>query len=149
MSTDNLDPASQIQQVGEEIGYDVSVNEKRNHVSFEDGNSRNVINFELGQPGFAYTYIYTRTLSWDLPGERTDANEINSVLLAALLRINNAASCRLWDIPHLIDVPDTEIYARYIVPDQPYKSAYELTPTGIEKIKIFSTLVVHHRGFDD
>lgn len=141
MTAGNLDYASQIQQVGEEIGYYVSVSKERNHISFEDDNSRNIINFELSQPGIAYAYIYSRTLSWDLPGERTDANEIISVLLSVLLRITNVASCRIWDIPHPVDVPDTEIYARYIVPDQPYKSAYELTPKGLEKIRTFSTVV--------
>jgi hypothetical protein len=49
----NLDYASQIQQVGEEIGYYVSVSKERNHISFEDDNSRNIINFELSQPGIA------------------------------------------------------------------------------------------------
>lgn len=123
--------------IAEKIGYRATISRIKSHVTLQDDQTRTVVtlqddqtravvNFEISKEGLIYPYILVRTLSWDLPGERTDANEILSVLIAAFLRINNYASCRIWDIPHPVQVPDTEVYARYLVPDQSDISANPL-----------------------
>jgi len=107
------------------------------HASF--GNSPPFsINFELidEKVGNVFVYFLVRTTSWDLPGERTDANELISVLLAIFLRIELKISCSLIDIPNpAVDVPETEIYARYLVPEQPQNATYLLSDEGIEHLK--------------
>jgi len=108
------------------------------HASFGDGFGRLEINFELidENTGSVFVYLYVRTTSWDFPGERTDANEFISVLLAAFLRIDVNLSCSLIDIPHpAVEAPETEIYARYVVPEQPQNAIYILGNEGTEKFK--------------
>ncbi len=92
------------------------------------------INFQAIKDNEFFVYIYARTTSWDLPGERTDANEQLSVMLATFLRVLSVASCRLWDIPHPVDVPDTEVYARYLTLDQPNNSIIKFDTDGIQRI---------------
>jgi hypothetical protein len=82
------------------------------HASFRDSLAPLTINFELidEETRSVFVYFYVRTTSWDLPGERTDANELISVLLATFLRIELKLSCSLIDVPHpVVDVPETEI----------------------------------------
>jgi hypothetical protein len=98
-----------------------------------------------------FIYFYVRTTSWDLPGERTDAHELISVLLAAFLRIELGFSCTLIDISNpAVEVPETEIYARYIVPTQPHNATYTLDEAGINALRsildtvlYFKTLLPH------
>lgn len=128
-----------LQTIAEEIGYRATISRRNKHVTItlEDDETRVIIKFEISEEALVYPYIFVKTLSWDLPGERTDANEILSVLLAAFPRINNYASCRIWDIPHPVEVPDTEVYARYLVPDQSDISANSLNVESLEKIRNF------------
>lgn len=96
------------------------------------------INFELidEDVGSVFVYFYVRTTSWDLPGERTDANELISVLLAIFLRMELKLSCSLIDIPHpAVEVPETEVYARYLVPEQPQNAMYLLSDEGITQLR--------------
>ena len=65
-------------------------------------------------------YAYFRTSSWVFPGERSDLHELLAVLLATFWRSSGVCSSVHADVPHpAIDSP-SELYARYLVPVQPY-----------------------------
>ncbi|MFB2773389.1 restriction endonuclease [Pelatocladus sp. BLCC-F211] len=127
--------------IAEKMGYKAVISDRNTHVTLQDDDTRAIVNFEISQEGLVYPYVSVRTLSWDLPGERTDANEILSVLIAGFLRINNYASCRIWDIPHPVEVPETEVYARYLVPDQSYILANQLDVQSLERIEKFCAAI--------
>lgn len=82
------------------------------------------INLEPHGEDVAVIYLYTRTSSWDLPGERTDANDLMSVLLAAFMRCGSENfSPMLWDVGNpAIWAPETEVYARILTLEQPHNS---------------------------
>src|SRR5262245_59124164 len=84
----------------QEIGFSTSRAASGSHLIIRGDNLRVSLNVEVGCEGKVLAYLYARTLSWDLPGERTDANELLSVLVAAFLRIEGFASCCIWDVPH-------------------------------------------------
>src|SRR5450830_22182 len=68
-----------------------------------------------------FVYLYFRTTSWHWGGERTDLNDVLSVLPAVFLRIwSPHASCMLYDVDHPIgEVAESEVYARYMAFMQP------------------------------
>jgi hypothetical protein len=106
--------------------------------SFSDSLAPLIVHFDFidEETRSVFVYFYVRTTSWDLPGERTDANELISVLLATFLHVELGLSCSLIDIPHPAgDMPETEIYARYIVPEQPQNATYILNDEGVEQLK--------------
>lgn len=82
--------------------------------------SRLKFSLEFTESG-VFVYLYFRTTSWDWDGERTDLNDVLSVLPAILLRIGPPyASCLLYDIEHPVGaMPESEVYARYIAFGQP------------------------------
>ncbi len=90
--------------------------------------------------------LYLRTTSWDWPGERTDLNEIFSILPAAFLRMCDLnISSTLIDIENPAVNIDTEIYARYVVPSQPENFQY--MPSGqidVDIIDSFLASIVMH-----
>ncbi|MBN2230274.1 MAG: hypothetical protein JW779_11860, partial [Candidatus Thorarchaeota archaeon] len=111
---------------------------RNTRASFSDSSAPLIVHFDLidAETRSVFVYFYVRTTSWDLPGERTDANELISVLLAAFLQVEFGLSCSLIDIPHPAgDMPETEIYARYIVPEQPQNATYILNDEGVEHFK--------------
>ncbi|MBS8230291.1 restriction endonuclease [Marinobacter salarius] len=74
-------------------------------------------------------YLYSRTTSWDADGDRTDMNDIFSVLPALFMRVNDISiSCTLLDIEHPLGqggngaIRRVEVYARYITFSQPLKN---------------------------
>ena len=104
-----------------------------------------------------FVYLYCRTTSWQLPGERTDANDWLSLLLAAFLRCRpQPFSASLWDVDHPIQAPATEIYARYLTLDQPGHSVLRSDPSSLadfehlcEGIKAFEMLFPMVCGWSD
>lgn len=92
-----------------------------------------------------FVYFYVRTTSWDLPGERTDANELISILLAVFLQLEIGISSKVIDIPNPVMVIETEVYARYIVPQQPYNGIYPLDDKGIQELAIILGTVQHFK----
>ena len=73
-------------------------------------------------------YLYARTSSWDGDGDRTDMNDIFSILPALFMRVSNLhISSKLLDLEHPLGQGDDgairaiELYARYITFSQPHK----------------------------
>ncbi len=126
-----------LKKLAEEFGYTPYGGDRR--VSFRDERTSININFEFtnDKRNTVFVYLYVRTTSWDLPGERTDANEFISVMLGVFLRVEDGISSSLWDIPHPaeISLSETEIYARYLVANQPFDSEYVLDDGGVENIR--------------
>ena len=126
-----------LQAIAEKVGCEARVFPGGSSVAFSNREIPATVKVEISEDGLIYPYIYVRTTSWDLPGERTDANEILSVLTAAFLRVNNYASCRIWDIPHPAIEAPTGIYARYLVPDQSQIFAVQLDDQSLDKLEEF------------
>lgn len=66
-----------------------------------------------------FAALHCRTTSWEFAGDRSDLHDIISYFAAAHLRSVNRRSSRLVDVPHPAMPPSAEVYARYIVPEQP------------------------------
>lgn len=83
-------------------------------------NGRLTFSLEFTESG-VFIYLYFRTTSWDWDGERTDLNDVLSVLPAVFLRIGPPyTSCMLYDVEHpAAEMPESEVYARYIAFMQP------------------------------
>ncbi|MHB8712510.1 MAG: restriction endonuclease [Trichloromonadaceae bacterium] len=131
----NVNATDCITKLADDFGYTLYVDGRL--ISLHDERSYFSVNFEFteSKPDTAFVYLYVRTTSWDLPGERTDANEFISMMLGVFLRVEIGVSPSLWDIPHpAIPAPETEIYARYVVVDQPFGSEYSLDDRGIKNI---------------
>lgn len=72
--------------------------------------------------------------TYEVPHERTDYNELISIIWASYLRASNTASVRILDIPH--PVLPKELLGRYLVFDkQPAASYITLDAPDIEAIK--------------
>lgn len=91
-------------------------------------------------------YLYSRTTSWDGAGDRTDMNDVFSVLPALFLRVNTInISSTLFDIEHPLGqgddgaITDVEIYARYITFTQPCKDG--LFPRSNESLNKISEIL--------
>ena len=122
--------------LADEFNYSLEVKEHR--VSFQDSRACITLNLEFTTESREeiFLYVYVRTTSWDLPGERTDANEFMSTMLGVYLRLEIGVSCSIWDIPHPAgEMLETEIYARYLVANQPFSSKYELNESGVGEIR--------------
>ena len=126
-----------LQAIAEKVGCEARVFPGGSSVAFSNREIPATVKVEISEDGLIYPYIYVRTNSFDLPGERTDANEILSVLVAAFLRVNNYASCRILDIPHPAIEAPTEIYARYLVPDQSQILAVQLDDQSLDRLEEF------------
>jgi hypothetical protein len=72
-----------------------------------------------------FPYIYVRTTSWNWPSERSDLNDILSTIFATSLR-NSGISCRFVEVPNEFSRIESELYARYLVPEQPFPTGYPL-----------------------
>lgn len=92
--------------------------------------------FEPARSDAVFAYLYCRTSSWNIDGERTDWHDVVTTLLAAFLRWNIEVSCSLWDQPNQWGLP-VELYGRYITLDQPNGSVFALKEEGIGKIDRF------------
>lgn len=75
-------------------------------------------------PETVFPYVFCRTQSFHWAGERSDLNDILSVSMAVCLRLGATASSRLIEIPHPAAHIDGELYARYLVLEQPYLTGY-------------------------
>lgn len=108
--------------------------------------------------GFAETgvfaYLYFRTTSWDWDGERTDLNDLLSVLPAIFLRIGPPfISSVLYDVEHptglFVDgglMPESEVYARYIAFAQP-EALFSLSVDSLRRIKeIVAAVSIYERN---
>lgn len=69
-------------------------------------------------------YFYVRTSSWNWPGERSDLNDVLATLFAVLLRTSLTASCRFVEVAHPATYIPGELYARYLLPEQPFATGY-------------------------
>ncbi|RAY17270.1 hypothetical protein DPM19_00775 [Actinomadura craniellae] len=78
------------------------------------------LHFEKVSETTLFGAFYLRTNSWNWPGERSDLNDILSMLVAMFFAETGTASCALMDVPHpAAYVPSGEVYARYILLSQP------------------------------
>lgn len=92
--------------------------------------------FEVTSDDEAFLYLTCRTTSWELDGERTDAHDIFSILLAAFLRRSTTNySISLWDVANPAADIETEIYARALTLDQPDKSLVRTSPESLTAVK--------------
>lgn len=89
-----------------------------------------------------FLLLACRTLSWDWSGERTDLNDVVSHLSAAFLRNLAHVSARFILIPNPAADLKPEIYARYLLFDQPNESSYDLDDEGLERLR--RTLMALH-----
>jgi hypothetical protein len=105
---------------------------------FEKPGSPILIYFEdVGEKG-VFVYASVRTTSWEFEGERTDLHDSLSVGLASFLRIvKPRVSSFLWDVfnPAGVEVPPSELYARYLTFAQPYGSTYGLDARGRAEVE--------------
>jgi len=135
-------PKSALTKLATKFGYTTYVD--GNKVSLQDDRTTITINFEISEshPASAFVYFYVRTTSWDLDGERTDANDFISTMLAVFLRVEAGVSASLWDIPHpAVPAAEVEVYARYLVADQPHGSDYRLDPSELGSIELLLSTV--------
>lgn len=132
-----------VRQVAEKLKIGVnSIDDS--HLLFSKENSRLKFSLEFIESGI-FAYIYFRSTSWDWDGERTDVNDMFSVLPALLLRVAPPyTSCLLYDLEHPIgDMPESEIYARYIVPVQP-DGQMSLSADSVERVSnLLTALAVY------
>ena len=136
MTVDNDHYLCCLSDLSKEFDYELC--DKGDRISFHNKRSPISVNFEFTDAlrKTVFVYFYARSTSWELIGERTDANEFISVMLGAFLRVESGVSCSLWEIAHpLSGMAETEIYARYIVCDQPCDSQYLLDVKGLQAIR--------------
>ena len=78
------------------------------------------LRFEKVSSTTIFGAFYVQTQSWDWPGERSDLNDVISILVGIYLAREGIASCTLIDVPHpAAHVPTGEVYARYLLMSQP------------------------------
>jgi hypothetical protein len=120
-------------QIAKEYGLSVRGTEEHFQIG---GLGIITINAERISDDTLFLYLYCRTTSWDLPGERTDANDLHSLLLSAYLRCRSEPySSALWDVFNpAVDVPETEVYARYITFQQPDNSIVRSDEAALAEI---------------
>jgi hypothetical protein len=106
----------------------------KDHLVLSRPSGRLTFSLEFTESG-VFIYLYFRTTSWDWDGERTDLNDVLSVLPAVFLRIGAPyASCMLYDIEHPAgEMPESEVYARYIVFMQP-EGILSLSTDTVERL---------------
>ncbi|MFC5053010.1 restriction endonuclease [Saccharothrix xinjiangensis] len=71
-----------------------------------------------------FAYFACRSTSWSWEGERTDVHDLFSTYLAVRLSAAGLASCSSYDEPHPASHVPGELYARYLVLEQPRKGWY-------------------------
>lgn len=75
--------------------------------------------FELVDIDTYYFYIYYRTSSHYISGERTDLHDLIPVIIATGLRVITKTNYSLINIANEFSGIDSEIYSKYIIPSQP------------------------------
>lgn len=94
-----------------------------------------------------FLLLSCRTSSWDWSGERTDLNDVVSHLTAAFLRRVARMSARFILIPNpAVDIKP-EIYARYLIFDQPDGSSFRLDGDGLERLQQILMALRGLRGY--
>jgi len=108
-----------VEQVAEQLHLQINKTSEH-HLVLCRPRGRLTFSLEFTESG-VFIYLYFRTTSWDWDGERTDLNDVLSVLPAVFLRIGPPyTSCMLYDVEHPVaDMPESEVYARYIAFMQP------------------------------
>lgn len=104
---------------------------------------------EVQEDDKVHVRFYIRTTSWDpcLPGDRTDANDLLSVVFGLFLRAGPTRwSVKLWDVPHpAIPHIEGEIYARYATLEQPDGSIFTTDPQSLKEYEeLIVALTVFH-----
>lgn len=110
------------------------------HVVVARDRSRLTFSLEFTETG-VFAYAYFRTTSWDWDGERTDLNDLLSVLPAISLRIEPPfISSLLYDVEHPLGLfvdgnpmPESEVYARYIAFSQP-EGLFSVSADSLKRI---------------
>jgi hypothetical protein len=91
-----------------------------------------LVRCEVNRPEDFLVAVYVRTDSSFLHGERTDANEMLSMLVALFLRHKGVFSSVVLDVPHpAVDIA-TEVYARYLIPAQPHHVMVPFEKNGLD-----------------
>ena len=110
-------------------------------------NSPISVSFESSKSNTLFAYLYVRTTSWQIDGERTDWHDVLTVLLTLFLRWGMKVSCSLWDQSNEWGLP-VELYGRYVTFDQPSSSTFHLTAEGfaeldrlLSKVRLFEFLI--------
>jgi hypothetical protein len=125
-----------VQRLAKEFRFNATLGSFRHRASLQRDRFPITIGFSKAGKNCVFVYLYVRTTSWDFEGERTDLHDALSVALACMLRIlPSGVSCRIWDVGNpAVQVPDTEIYGRYLTFDQPSGSIFKLDEVGYSKL---------------
>lgn len=129
-----------VKELATEAGFTVTIGDDTTSLDLE-GLPVSVKVFE-GGPDKIFAVLACHTLSWDWSGERTDLNDVVSHLTAAFVRAFAHLSTRFVLVPNpAVDIKP-EIYARYLIFDQPHESAYALDDKGLGLLRrMLMTLV--------
>jgi hypothetical protein len=123
-----------INKTAKEFGY--QIRKGKDLIQLSSPNGPLTLNIEISSESQVFIYLFLRFTSWDAPGERTDLNEFYTLLFCSFFRILGDASYTIWDIEHpACSVPETEVYARYILLTQPSASVYRISEPGYLQIK--------------
>jgi len=117
------------------------------HLVIARENGRLTFSVQFTETG-VFVYLYFRTTSWDWDGERTDLNDLLSVLPAAFFRlVRPFMSCVLYDIEHPVGgMPECEVYARYIGFGQP-EGSLSLSEDSVDRLKgILAAFVLYEHS---
>lgn len=87
------------------------------------------LTIELTDNGTAMVAIWIRTLSTDWPGERSDLNELASLVYALTLE-GSGINCHHSVVPHPAAYLPGEVYATYLVPEQPHATGLPVDESG-------------------
>jgi hypothetical protein len=103
---------------------------------FQRPGSPFILGFEATNEHTLLPHIYVRTTSWNWPGERSDLNDIFSTCFAVTMRQASGISCRFMEVPNEFSGIRSELYARYLIPEQPFLTGYPFD-AALESIKPF------------
>jgi len=117
-----------------------------NHLVLWRSNSKLTFSLDFADSG-VFIYLYFRTTSWDWDGERTDLNDVLSILPAVFLRVGPPnTSCMLYDIFNPVaEMPESEVYARYIAFMQP-EGLFSLSSDTVDRLtEILLALAIYEK----
>lgn len=140
-----VDIINKISDCVKELNIEQNINDEGELILFSDYFSGIRLCISCSDNDLIEFYFFQRTESFMYDGDRTDLNDIISVVFAVFLRFNKTRlSCELIDVPHPVcaSCNDNEIYARYIIPLQT-KNAF--TGNSEDTILFFESLILYMR----
>jgi hypothetical protein len=82
--------------------------------------------------------VFIRTSSWVYNGERTDLHDCISQLFGGFLRCTEPnISVALWDYPNPVAYIEGELYARWLVIEQPFRMSLALSEESLDTLVMF------------